>query len=159
MDPLNYAIKAICSGGTGKTSAIIPIVYSIVRDLNPDKNIIFATNNDKQANNLKSGINSNDENYLLISTLLEDLKNEDAFKEKYQDSIIIVDEATNISTESLKVLDLLCEKYNISIAYLGDVKQHGALHNFDYEVFLPTTLQLAESKRALNDITRENNDI
>lgn len=159
MDPLNYAIKAICSGGTGKTSAIIPIVYSIVRDLNPDKNIIFATNNDKQANNLKSGINNNDENYLLISTLLEDSKNEDTFKEKYQDSIIIVDEATNISTESLKVLDLLCEKYNISIAYLGDVKQHGALHNFDYEVFLPTTLQLAESKRALNDITRENNDI
>lgn len=159
LSPLNYAIKAVCSGGTGKTSAIIPIIYTIIKDLNPDKNVIFATNNAKQTDNLKSGIDTDDESYFLISTILEDSKNEETFKEKYQDSIIIIDEATNISTESLKLLDQLSEKYNISIAYLGDVKQHGALHNLDYEVFLPTTLQLAESKRALNDITRENNNI
>lgn len=154
---LNYISKATCSGGTGKTSAIIPIVYNVIKEVSPDKNIIFAANNDTQNQNISESIN--DANCILISTLLNDAGDEATFREKYQNSLILIDEATNITTDSLSLLDKLCEKYNVSIACLGDVKQHGAVHNFDYQTYLFTTLQLSESKRSATDISRINNEV
>lgn len=149
------AIKSICSGGTGKTSAIIPSIYSILKAVNPEKNCIFAANNAEQVKNLSEVLPENSE-FTLISELLNDSSNVDTFRNKYENSIIIVDEATNISSADLIRLDELCSKYNIDIAYFGDTKQHGSIDNIDY-IYANATLQLAESKRASTDISRRNN--
>ncbi len=89
------AIKSTCSGGTGKTSAIIPSIYSILKAVNPEKNCIFAANNAEQVKNLSEVLPENSE-FTLISELLNDSSNVDTFRNKYENSIIIVDEATNI---------------------------------------------------------------
>lgn len=149
------AIKSTCSGGTGKTSAIIPSIYSILKAVNPEKNCIFAANNAEQVKNLSEVLPENSE-FTLISELLNDSSNVDAFRNKYENSIIIIDEATNISSADLISLDELCSKYNIDIAYFGDTKQHGSIDNIDY-IYANATLQLAESKRASTDISRRNN--
>lgn len=149
------AIKSTCSGGTGKTSAIIPSIYSILKAVNPEKNCIFAANNAEQVKNLSEVLPENSE-FTLISELLNDSSNVDTFRNKYENSIIIVDEATNISSADLISLDELCSKYNIDIAYFGDTKQHGSIDNIDY-IYANATLQLAESKRASTDISRRNN--
>ena len=149
------AIKSTCSGGTGKTSAIIPSIYSILKAVNPEKNCIFAANNAEQVKNLSEVLPENSE-FTLISELLNDSSNVDTFRNKYENSIIIVDEATNISSTDLISLDELCSKYNIDIAYFGDTKQHGSIDNIDY-IYANATLQLAESKRASTDISRRNN--
>lgn len=149
------AIKSTCSGGTGKTSAIIPSIYSILKAVNPEKNCIFAANNAEQVKNLSEVLPENSE-FTLISELLNDSSNVDTFRNKYENSIIIVDEATNISSANLISLDELCSKYNIDIAYFGDTKQHGSIDNIDY-IYANATLQLAESKRASTDISRRNN--
>lgn len=149
------AIKSTCSGGTGKTSAIIPSIYSILKAVNPEKNCIFAANNAEQVKNLSEVLPENSE-FTLISELLNDSSNVDTFRNKYENSIIIVDEATNISSVDLISLDELCSKYNIDIAYFGDTKQHGSIDNIDY-IYANATLQLAESKRASTDISRRNN--
>lgn len=149
------AIKSTCSGGTGKTSAIIPSIYSILKAVNPEKNCIFAANNAEQVKNLSEVLPENSE-FTLISELLNDSSNVDTFRDKYENSIIIIDEATNISSADLIRLDELCTKYNIDIAYFGDTKQHGSIDNIDY-IYANATLQLAESKRASTDISRRNN--
>ena len=149
------AIKSTCSGGTGKTSTIIPSIYSILKAVNPEKNCIFAANNAEQVKNLSEVLPENSE-FTLISELLNDSSNVDTFRNKYENSIIIVDEATNISSADLISLDELCSKYNIDIAYFGDTKQHGSIDNIDY-IYANATLQLAESKRASTDISRRNN--
>lgn len=149
------AIKSTCSGGTGKTSAIIPSIYSILKAVNPEKNCIFAANNAEQVKNLSEVLPENSE-FTLISELLNDSSNVDTFRDKYENSIIIIDEATNISSADLIRLDELCAKYNIDIAYFGDTKQHGSIDNIDY-IYANATLQLAESKRASTDISRRNN--
>lgn len=149
------AIKSTCSGGTGKTSAIIPSIYSILKAVNPEKNCIFAANNAEQVKNLSEVLPENSE-FTLISELLNNSSNVDTFRNKYENSIIIVDEATNISSADLISLDELCSKYNIDIAYFGDTKQHGSIDNIDY-IYANATLQLAESKRASTDISRRNN--
>lgn len=149
------AIKSTCSGGTGKTSAIIPSIYSILKAVNPEKNCIFVANNAEQVKNLSEVLPENSE-FTLISELLNDSSNVDAFRNRYENSIIIIDEATNISSADLISLDELCSKYNIDIAYFGDTKQHGSIDNIDY-IYANATLQLAESKRASTDISRRNN--
>lgn len=154
-DFVYHAIKSICSGGTGKTSTIIPAIYSIIKKVNPEKNCIFAANTKIQISNLLNVL-PNDVESLQIGTILSDATNETTFKNKYQNSTIIIDESTNISIDDIKTLDNLASKYNVTIVYFGDTKQHSAENNIDY-LYLNSTIQLTESKRASTDISRINN--
>lgn len=153
---LYRCIKAVCSGGTGKTSTILPGIFNIISKVLPQKNIIFASNTNNQINAIKENIN--EANTVLISDILNDSINKDTFKSKYENSIIFVDECTNINESDLEVLDKLSGEYNVDIVYLGDVKQHSNGFSIDSAVCVMTT-QLSESKRASTDVSRKNNNI
>lgn len=153
---LYRAIKVVCSGGTGKTSTILPSIFNIISKVIPNKNVIFASNTNNQINTIKESIN--DASTVLISDIINDSINKENFKTKYENTIIFIDECTNIGESDLKVLDNLSEEYNIDIVYLGDVKQHSNGISID-GVVCPMTTQLTDSKRASTDVSRKNNNI
>ena len=153
---LYRGIKAVCSGGTGKTSTIMPGIFNIISKVIPGKNVIFASNTMNQVQAIKESING--ANTTLISEILKNTTNDDNFKRAYENTIIFIDECTNISMADLKVLDELCAKYNTDVVYLGDVKQHSNGPSVDSAI-CPMTLQLTESKRSSTDVSRKNNSI
>ena len=155
---LERGIKMMCGGGTGKTSTILPGIFYMINKVFPEKNCIFVANTNKQLKSLMDVIklvprNSDEvpEN-MTISTLLA--FSDDDFK-NYQNSIIFIDECTNITSDNLKRLDNLCKKYNIDIIYSGDTTQVGAVQNIDQAV-MASTSGLYDSKRSSSDIGRLN---
>lgn len=151
---LSNAVKSICSGGVGKTSAIIPYIYRIINKVNPKKMCIFAANNVSQITSLKEVL-GNSITANLINEIIENTSDEQKFKDTYENKTVIIDEATNISQSDLNIIDELCKKYNVKVIYFGDTKQHGIANNIDYVVAYSTP-QLEDSKRASTDISRRN---
>lgn len=151
-------LKVICSGGVGKTSAILNLVSKINNSLN-SKKTIYSANTVNQIESLKKNVSSSDDNFVSISSIISDLNNDEkAFIDKYSNSIIIIDECTNISRKNIEKLDNIAEKNNIRIVMVGDTTQYGIDDNIDF-VIAPATIQLTDSKRSYTDISRLNNAI
>lgn len=151
-------LKVICSGGVGKTSAILNLVSKINNSLN-SKKTIYSANTVNQIESLKKNVSSSDDNFVSISSIISDLNNDEkAFIDKYSNSIIIIDECTNISRKDIEKLDDIAEKNNIRIVMVGDTTQYGIDDNIDF-VIAPATIQLTDSKRSYTDISRLNNAI
>ncbi len=147
-------LKIICSGGTGKSNVIIPAILQIVKNLGKTK-FFAAANTDAQLKTLQNASDSiTPENSLLISDLVENINNP-AELENYRDSVIIIDECTNINRSDLEKLNKISEDYNIRILTLGDTTQHG-IGDIDHAVALFPPI-LNESFRSLNNIASENN--
>lgn len=147
-------LKIICSGGTGKSNVIIPAILQIVKNLGKTKFFAVA-NTDLQLQTLKNASDDiTSENSLLISNLLENI-NPSNKPESYKDSIIIIDECSNIGKEDLEKLNSFAKEYNVKILALGDTTQHG-IGAIDQSVALFPPI-LDESFRSLNNIVSENN--
>ena len=153
-------IKLICFGGTGKSSTILPAIYFGIQRLFPNKKCHFVANTANQKENLTTNMSLSDKNSRnlegeLIEQLLVTSNNEIEFQKKYENSIIFIDECTNISQEDWLKLDKLCEKYNVKIIAAGDTSQVGEHDNID-KVIGMTTSQLQDSKRTFSDIMTMN---
>lgn len=155
VNSLPELLKIICSGGTGKSNVIIPISIQIIKNLNPNKKIFASANTDKQLETLYRASELITENSsLLIENLLDDLDKEGEAN-KYRDSVIFIDECTNIDYDELNKLNTKASEYNIKIVLLGDTTQHGnGAIDLTICLFAP---QLDESYRALNNIMAHNN--
>lgn len=154
---LHNILKVICSGGTGKTSTIINFIYNIISKVNPQKNCIFAANTPAQIESLKKSVNLSNDSFTTITSLIEDLKSNNLESiSKYKDSVIVIDECTNISIKDLQFLNDIADKNNIRFVMLGDTKQYGTDKGIDF-IVCPMTVQLSESKRAATNISRNNN--
>jgi hypothetical protein len=88
-----------------------------------------------------------------ISDLLEISEKE--FEKIYKNSIIFIDECTNISVNDWLKLDELCEKYDVKIIAAGDTTQVGESMNID-QIVAMSTPQLQDSKRTFSDIMTYN---
>ena len=153
-------IKLICFGGTGKSSTILPAIYFGIQRLFPNRKCYFIANTDAQKDNLVVNMELSDANSKklegeLIGVLLNTLGNDSEFKNKYANSIIFIDECTNISQDDLLKLDEMCEKHNVKIIAAGDTSQVGESNNID-KVIGMTTSQLQDSKRTFSDIMTMN---
>jgi hypothetical protein len=160
-------IKLICFGGTGKTSTILPAIYYGIQKLFENKKCYFSANTQKQLDTLLTNMkltNANmqidnstnlEESSMLISALLEMTNNEEEFKKLFANSIIFIDESTNIDRDDWLKLDNLAEKYNIKIIASGDTTQIGADLNID-QICSMSTPQLQDSKRSFSDIMTYN---
>lgn len=154
---LKRAIKIVCSGGTGKSEVMINLIVDAIQHMGNssyDKTKIwFIANTERQLKNMLDGIEGDfNEQKMLTKELLT--KGEDFFEE-HRDSVFIIDEASILSSEELVKLDELCDKYNINYVLAGDTKQLGAPLNFE-NVLCASTKQLNESKRASDNINRDN---
>lgn len=154
---LKRCIKIVCSGGTGKTEVILNLIVNAIQRLGnkgytKDK-IFFIANTERQLKNLAKGIDGDwDKNSMLIKDVLSQ---NDEFWKAYSNSVFIIDEASILNYEALKKLDEICDKYNINYILSGDTKQLGANKNFE-NVLCAATKQLNESKRAFDNINRDN---
>lgn len=152
-------IKLICFGGTGKSSTILPSIFYGIQHLFKNKKCHFMANTEKQLNNLivnmdkhKIGI-SEELSKTFISEFLS--LSEQDFEKTYKNSIIFIDECTNISVNDWLKLDQWCEKYNVKIIAAGDTTQVGESTNIDQIVTISTP-QLQDSKRTFSDIMTYN---
>lgn len=152
-------IKTICFGGTGKSSTILPSIFYGIQHLFPNKKYHFIANTSEQLENLLINMNKHKMNISeelsknFISDLLEISEKE--FEKIYKDSIIFIDECTNISVDDWLKLDELCEKYGVKIIAAGDTSQVGESMNID-QIVAMSTPQLQDSKRTFSDIMTYN---
>lgn len=147
-------MKILCKGGTGKSSTIIPGIYRSFRSHDTATKWIFAANTDDQLATLKQSIDDKSQTYCLVSSLINNLK-DPTKREQYKDSIIVIDEATNIELDTWKELDEIGNQLNITFIAVGDDTQVGKPRNIDYLSGYQTP-SLSETFRATSDINRFN---
>lgn len=153
-------IKLICFGGTGKTSTIIPAIYYGIQKLFPNIKCHFVANTQKQCDAIQKAFQLKDRKSekiepLFISHVVNMLSDEETFKNTFANSIIFIDECTNISKDDLLKLDALAIKHNVKIIASGDTTQIGKESNID-QVAAPASPQLQDSKRTFSDIMTYN---
>ena len=165
LSKIYRGIKVVCSGGTGKTEALIPLVFSIVQRVNPNKNIVFAANTNAQLDKIQNSVTFPEgtdvsKKRFVLSEILNYANESDLadFKTKFKDSIIVIDECTYLSSDEIVAIDKAAKEANAKVVYLGDTKQHSNGMSID-AIVSPMTIQLADSKRVLTDIARQNNSI
>lgn len=148
-----FGLKMSCSGGVGKSRAIIPTIKILAKMINPNLDFTFATNTVNQAKALEESTNQNVD---LIENILVKLRTSNL--NEYANRVLIIDECTHIDIETLTELCKQCEKYNIKPIFSGDVSQSGVVKNIDMAVMFSTPM-LTESKRVMSDISRINSRI
>lgn len=147
-------MKILCKGGTGKSTTIIPGIYQSFRSYDNTTKWIFVANTDDQLSTLKQSIDDKSQTYCLAQTLINNLR-DSTKRDQYKDSIIIIDEATNIELDIWKELDEIGNQLNITFIAVGDDTQVGKPRNIDYLSGYQTP-SLSETFRATSDINRFN---
>ena len=150
----HHIMKILCKGGTGKSSTIIPGIYTSYKAHNPATKWVFAANTDDQLTTLKTSVNDSSQTFALVNVLINDLK-DSTKRAKYQDSIIVIDEATNVDIDTWRELDSIGKQLNITFIAVGDDTQVGKPKNIDLLAGYQTP-SLSETFRATSDINRYN---